>query len=318
MPKRNSRKYLPALFVVLFAVILVFALQSPRKIINAHESIETPAEGEILVSVMRDTGMDAMVLHGIPQELLRYDDEAAITYTNLDANNSYLLALKQKYPDQISYFCGIDPSDFEALEKITDCAANGASGIKLYSGYSFYNDGNIDSASHQKIYEKLVELDLPLMMPVNTENFSDQLTNVLSVNPDLVFICSHFCLSSKDLSVIDTLMSAHPNLYVDTSFGHLQFAQEGFKTISDDRENFQKFFKKYDDRILFATDNVITSYEDKSEEWISKLYKDYISILSDDEFESQSNPNPGVMFNGLDLPRSILDKVFWYNWQGLL
>lgn len=317
--RRNTRRYLPFIGLVLLALIfIIFTNKTPSQIVNAHESVETPTEGEILLSVMDETGIDMTVLHGIPYELLHYDSEAAISYTNLDANNSYIYELSKKYPEQIAYFCGIDPADFEAVEKIADCALDGASGIKLYSGYSFYNNENIDSADYQRIYEKLVELDLPLMMPVNTEKFSAQLENVLTVNPELVLICSHYCLSSKDLSIIDGLMDRHENLYVDTSFGHLKYAQDGFKTISDDRENFIKFFEKYDDRILFATDNVITNYEDKTEEWISKLYDDYVSILSDSEFESKSNPNPGVMFEGLDLPKPILKKVFWNNWQALL
>jgi predicted TIM-barrel fold metal-dependent hydrolase len=313
------RRYLPLAIIVLLAlIIIIFTNRTPSQIVNAHESVETPTEGETLVSSMSKTGVDLMVLHGIPYELLHYDAESAITYTNLDANNSYIYELSKKYPEKIAYFCGIDPADFEAIEKITACASQGSKGIKLYSGYSFFNDENIDSAEYQKIYEKLVELKLPLMMPVNTEKFAAQLENVLTVNPELVFICSHYCLSSKDLNIIDGLMSKYPNLYVDTSFGHLKYAQEGFKTISDNHENFEKFFKKYDDRILFATDNVITSYEEKDEEWILKLNEDYISILADGKFESESNPNPGVMFDGLNLPNSILKKVFWNNWQALL
>ena len=96
---------------------------------------------------------------------------------------------------------------------------------------------------------------------------------------------------------------------------------DGFKTISENTEIYQDFFDKFQDRILFATDNVVTTYEDKDQDFLKNLYQDYIWIFSEGEFESDfdDSPEDGVTtYVGLDLPYTQLQKVFWQNWANLL
>ena len=47
-------------------------------------------------------------------------------------------------------------------------------------------------------------------------------------------------------------------------------------------------FIDYQDRDYFATDNVMTTYEDKEAEWFAALYSDYLFIFTESgEFTSQ-------------------------------
>ena len=153
------------------------------------------------------------------------------------------------------------------------------------------------------------------MLPVNSSEYETELRNVLTLNPDLTVICPHFCLSSKNLTRLSALMTEFPNLYVDTSFGHIDFAKEGFQTLSDDHDDYEEFFEAFQDRILFGTDAVITSYENKTVEWLDALYGDYISMLTDADVVLQTTPDLSVQ--GLDLPYSIQKKVFYKNWNNI-
>ena len=108
---------------------------------------------------------------------------------------------------------------------------------------------------------------------------------------------------------------------MDTSFGSTAFALDGFKTISENTEAYRTFFDKFQDRILFATDNVVTSYEDKDRDFLKNLYQDYIWMLSEGDFEANllEDPSDGLtVYTGLDLSYTALQKVFWKNWADLL
>ncbi len=314
----NKKKHVVAVYFFLAVALLVgglFYLRDASSIVNVHESIENAEQIDKLQKVMFWSGMGKVVLAGIPYEMLHFTGENTYTYTKLDENNELLKTTVENYPGQFDYFCGINPQDFDVLEKIEICMNEGAVGIKIYDGYKAYHTLALDNADMLKIFAKLHEQGGILLMPVSTENFRTEFENMMKLNPDLPVICSHYCLSSKSLDRLTELMGAYPNLYIDTSFGFIDYAQAGFQTITENHNQFVIFFTNYQDRILFATDNVVTGFESKDRDWFVSLYSDYISILTKGEFVSKSEPDK--TYEGLDLSSSIQKMVFSENWNKL-
>lgn len=317
--KKRLKQYAPAALVAVFVLGLVLALPrvlNPEQpvIVNAHESVEGVAEIVKLQNTMEILGIERTVLHGIPKDLLYFEGEG-IDLAGAEENNAAIVKAVAEYPDQFSYFCTLDPNDPLRLNELEDCVEDGAIGVKLYNGYSYAHITPIDDAKLNEFYAAVQGKGLILMLPVNTEAYEAELRNVLTLQPELKLICSHFCLSSKNLDRLTALMTDFPNLYIDTSFGNIEFALEGFQTLSENREEYRTFFESFQDRILFATDAVVTSYEDKTVEWLNALYGDYVSIFTENTFTLQSDSS--VTLEGLDLSRSIQEKIFNQNWSSL-
>ncbi|MFA5793055.1 MAG: amidohydrolase family protein [Candidatus Gracilibacteria bacterium] len=298
MKKRNV--IILATIATVFLLQLLISNYGPQKIINVHESIESKENVIQLQDAMKKTGISKIVLSGIPEDIL-YFDGTVQSLADSKNNNAIIEQVIKEYPNQFDYICTIDPNDVNRLELLETCIQNGAVGVKLYNGYSYSHTAPIDDSVLNDFYAKIAEENKILLLPVNTSEYTNELTNILILNPTLKVICPHYCLSSKNLPRLTELMDAHKNLYVDTSFGSLDLAIEGFDTITKNPEEFTAFFDQFADRILFGTDNVITTYENKDSEFITSLYQTYLDV-----------------YKGLALPNSITKKVFWQNWQDLV
>ncbi len=320
MSQNNPLIWATALLLLLVQVTL--ASPSLPPIINVHESIEKVGDVLNLQNVMETLNIRTTVLHAIPEGLLYYDGKE-VSLSDVASSNTLVeqIVAQTAGQDSFEFFCTVDPLDVSRTETTQDCLDLGALGVKLYNGYSYSHILPLDDSRLGDLYTMLEESGALLMLPVNAGEFKAELENVLTLHPNLDVICPHYCLSSKSLNRLTDLMDRFPNLYIDTSFGSTAFATEGFETISENTEAYQDFFDKFQDRILFATDNVVTSYEDKDQDFLKDLYQDYIWMFSEGEFESDvdDNPEDGVTtYTGLDLPYTQLQKVFWQNWANLL
>lgn len=298
----------------LVLVLQILLTQNSTGIVNAHESIENFNDVAKLQSAMDKLNIERIILHGIPEDLLRYDGNE-VQLSEVDENNAILAEVTETFPHNFDFFCSLNPEDEELMAHLDECIEAGAKGVKFYVGYSYAHTCNIDDPNLDPFYEAMEEAGMILMLPVN-QKFESELVKLLSKHPDLNVICPHYCLSSKDLPQLSTHLGEHENLYIDISFGHVDFVREGFERISGNVEGFQEFFEENADRILFATANVITSYEDKDSEFVVDLYNDYLMLLQEESFESSLDP--GVEYQGLSLSRTVLNKVFWKNIEGLL
>jgi len=312
----NLNRFILAIIPLILMIQVSLTTVPQPRIINVHESIEQLLDLAKLQYVMSGLNIQTTILHGIPLDFLYYDESAELDIGDVGENHEYLAEASSVYPDQFSFFCAIDPDSSERENILATCIEDGAIGVKFYVGYSYAHTFNVDDPDLQDFYEKLVENDMPLMLPINTYLYQAELENLLLTQPDLNVICSHFCLASKDLDRLDLMMSSYDNLYIDTSFGYLDYFIDGMLTITANHDDYAAFFKEHQDRILFGTDVVVTSYEDKSVEWLTKLYSDYINLMESDTFVSQIDA--GNTYRGLNLPYAILSKVFWKNWDELL
>lgn len=318
----RNNPFIWAAALLLLVVQVSWASPSLPPIVNVHESIENIQDVVGLQNVMQALNIKTTVLHAIPAGLLYYKGND-VSLSDVDANNQVVeqIHAQTSGQDDFDFFCTVDPLDVNRTQTLQDCLERGALGLKLYNGYSYTHVLPLDDPKLADLYTMLEDNSSLLMLPVNAGEYKDELENVLNLHPTLPVICPHYCLSSKSLNRLSELLDAHSNLYVDTSFGSTAFAMDGFKTISDNIDVYKDFFDKYQDRILFATDNVITGYEDKNAGYLKALYQDYISILAADEFTSSldDNTEDGItVYTGLALPYTELQKVFWKNWSDLV
>ncbi|MBU0981545.1 amidohydrolase [Patescibacteria group bacterium] len=295
--------------------VSVASLDTDR-IVNIHESVEDDGDIAKLQVAMGDVGIDQTVLHGIPYDLLHYKGQELIRYSALDENHAFLKEVSDNDPEHFSFLCAVDPGDLNRMGEVQKCMDDGGLGVKIYDGYTYGHEYSLMDTKLTKVYDMVDELGGILMLPVNTSKYENELVEVLTTYPNIKIICPHYCLSSKNLPRLAELLDTYPNLYTDTSFGHQEFMLQGFETMTLHNEEFRNFFEKYQDRIMFGTDTVVTGYENKEREWLGNMYHDYLSMLSADTFTSKTDPSKE--FKGLDLSPAIQKKVFWQNWHNLI
>lgn len=289
---------------------------------NVHESVESIEDVVTLQLTMEELGIRQTVLAAIPNAFL-YFEEDEVNLGAVEESNTLVqqVSAQTESEETFEFLCAIDPLDVTRVTQLEKCLDDGGLGLKLYNGYSYSHILPLDDARLNELYSALQEKGAVLMLPVNAGEFQSELENVLTLYPELDVVCPHYCLSSKSLARLTDLMSRFPNLYVDTSFGSTEFALTGFQTITDNNEAFRTFFETFQDRILFGTDNVVTSYEDKDGDFLKDLYQDYIWVLTQDTFASDLDDEPAdgpTTYKGLDLSYTIQQKVFWQNWANLV
>jgi predicted TIM-barrel fold metal-dependent hydrolase len=138
--------------------------------------------------------------------------------------------------------------------------------------------------------------------------------NFLKKNPGLVFIGCHLGSLEWNVDSLAARLDKFPNMAVDMSARvcHLQYQS------SLDRERIRNFIIKYQDRLLYGTDQGYTGTRDPDgfrknihDTWLS----DWKYFSTDDEMISTRFNGK---FRGLKLPKEIVDKIFsgnavkWY------
>ena len=130
--------------------------------------------------------------------------------------------------------------------------------------------------------------------------------NVLAKYPNLTIVAAHAAfLFTQDAHVdyLRYMLSTYSNLNIDIS------ATDFFLHYSN-RDNLRDFFIEYQDRILFGLD-IGTEGESKFEYMVSR-YVRFFAFLETDQIL-----NLGYFDNmptkGLDLPREVLEKIYYKN-----
>ncbi len=191
---------------------------------------------------------------------------------------------KEVFTDNIISFGTVHPFAEDAVDELDRIKSLGLKGLKLHNDYQ--GVFIFDEHCH-RIYKRCEELGLPIVFHMGYDPVSPMVHRAMPY--DLIEICEKY----PKLNIIGAHMGGNyaweavykyiagiPNLYLDTAFVA--------KDI--DRELFSQIVKKHGtDRILFASDLP----------W--------------------SNPEEEVaLVDGLDIPDSEKDKIFFRNAQSLL
>lgn len=296
---------------------LIGELNTDSEIINAHEIIQSTANAEVLLKVMDKLEISKTVLAGAPEETIFFTPDKK-GFSKYDENNAQILEVKSKYPDRFMVFCTINPTDDDKITKIQQCLNQGADGIKLYSGHTFFyrDEYPLDQEPMTYIYRFAEEKGLPIIFHANLHYYKAQFEAVLSKFTKLKVVCPHYCVYTTRLIKLTKMLDRYPNLYLDISFGYKDYLAEGLERITQERDIFKDFFEKYQDRLLFATDVVLTSYEGKDEEWITQTYQTYKDLLTKEEFTYFLAPDK--KFKGLNLSPETVKKIYFQNFIKLI
>ena len=137
--------------------------------------------------------------------------------------------------------------------------------------------------------------------------------NVLKKHPNTTFILAHLGWCTNDLSYLGYLFDTYPNIYA--SFGAT------LSLIGRQPNTTRKFFIKYQDRIVFATDGGVLFGVDG---WtIEKFYQAHFDFLETDDdyikYPLQGAINQGDWkIYGINLPDIVLQKIYYKNAEKIL
>ena len=123
--------------------------------------------------------------------------------------------------------------------------------------------------------------------------------NVLIKYPNLLITAAHsvwLICQDAQIDYLRYMLSRYPNLYVD-----LAATFQYYHLVNN--ENLHDFFIEHQDRILFGTD--FTSFPEGSIQRIADRYVSYFAILETDQMVGR--------VKGLNLPREVLEKVYYKN-----
>ena len=145
----------------------------------------------------------------------------------------------------------------------------------------------------------------------------DALHRVIARHPKTQFVGLHVGCDAENLPFVAESMDRLPNFHVELG---ARIGELGRQPRAS-----QKFFDKYQDRILFGTDAVPPPYGNVTPQQIfgDELYEIYYRFLEteDEYFDYAPAPLPPQgrwRIYGLGLPDQILKKVYYQNAERLL
>jgi uncharacterized protein len=218
-----------------------------------------------------------------------------------------------------------------------DVKKRGAKGLKIYKslGFNVKNaDGSlvaVDDPRINPIWAKAGQLGIPVLIhtadppsfwnPLDAFNerwlelkthpgrkrdtakgdfsFEQLITqqhNVFRNNPNTTFIAAHMAWYPNNLGRLDSLMQALPNIYVEIGAVIAELGRQPHTA--------NKFFTKYQDRVLFGKDS-----------WVPSEYATYFRVLesTDEYFKYHKKYHAFWPMYGIGLSDDVLRKLYYKN-----
>lgn len=287
-----------------------WAQSTAFEIINAHEHFQSQNEVPKFLKAMKQNGVVKTVILGSPEATILTGRQG---FFGEEKYNEEVLKIANDYPENFIAFPTINVKDPQKLEKLKDYLQRGGKGLKLYGGHSLFHDLPLDDAAMMPVYHYCEQNQVPILFHVNAGKFQEEFETVLKKFPRIKIICPHFCLSTIAVDRFEHLMDTYPHLYTDLSFGYIDFLKAGLLRISKDPEKYRNLIIKYQDRIFFGTDMVVTNAKYKTVEWLSGVTRAYRDMLEKEQY-SFFGTGP-VTLRGLHLDRPVLEKIYRKNFE---
>src|SRR5271169_959258 len=128
--------------------------------------------------------------------------------------------------------------------------------------------------------------------------------HVLANNPKLRMVGVHLGSMERDLDNIGRHLDKYPNFAIDTA------ARMDYLMLMP-AEKVRAFLIKYQDRVLYGTDLDLlpdATFPDVLKDWQSTYARDWKFLATGETFDVEGKP-----VHGLNLPQSVLEKVFRSN-----
>lgn len=145
--------------------------------------------------------------------------------------------------------------------------------------------------------------------------------NWLEKNPKMTVLAAHMGSMAHDVDEVAKRLEKYPNMYVEPGarFGDL---------VRQDSDKVRAFFIKYQDRILYGSDlgtwgDASGQSEEAQERWRKHMLQMYAMqwkyLTTGGAFDYDSPNLPNVYpTKGLELPREVLEKIYYKNAAKLL
>jgi predicted TIM-barrel fold metal-dependent hydrolase len=287
----------------------------------------------IAVCVSLDGGLGAQLDEHRKYLWTDYRDRFVI-FANVDWRGS------GKADDPASWDCQRPDFGRRMAEALAEAKGQGASGLKVFKslGLEYRNpDGSlirVDDPRWDPIWQACGELGLPVLihtadpeaffLPIDATNerweelkrhpdwsfhgpgfptyeeLLEQFIAVVTRHPNTKFIGAHVASSAEDLGQVGRWLDAYPNLYVDIAARIAELGRQPFTA--------RKFFERYAERILFATDGPRVA---------ERLHYHWRFLETEDEYfpyaENEFPPQGFWRIYGVNLPDEVLRKVYYEN-----
>jgi hypothetical protein len=222
------------------------------------------------------------------------------------------------------------------LAKMAAYKAKGAGGFKTFAAFS--GNYEVDDLRLKAVWDRCAAYKWPVLFHVDAdyEQSADPrieaFLRVVKAHPKTIFQAAHMlsfvdaavpwkqsdslgtpeehvAIAEQGLARLGTLLNTYPNLYVDHSARTLNLSRLN-------RDLVRKFFIDHQDKILFGTDLGFTS--DLAQHEVDSAVGGYARELM--YFETnQVAPTFwwGGQARGLDLPATVLEKLYYRNYLGI-
>jgi len=256
-----------------------------------------------------------------------------------------------KYPDRFELLCGFDYTGYgtpgwqkHAVEELERCYKKGARGVgelgdkgegELYSKPTPGKGLHIDDPQMKPLLQKCAELHMPISIHVAEDEWmyetpdstndgmmnaatwhvdmnkpnklghdalQKSLENAVRGNPKTIFIACHLLNACSNLQVLGDMLDKYPNLYADIA--------ARFGEIAPVPRYAAAFITKYQDRLVYGTDNTPEVH----------MYLTTFRILetADEHFYEQDTFNYHWALYGLNLPKEVLEKLYYKNAEKIM
>ncbi len=264
-------------------------------------------------------------------------------------HDALYLYLKVLYPDKFSVFDGVAtglksvPSDADGLvEQVREMREAGFDGAKMWINGSTKEAWGfeLDDAVLDPMWSYLEETQFPLLIHVgNTEHWPEQrgpgseirrkpgpkplnlasnepdnellyarMERVLAKHPHLNVVLPHMYFMCEQKERLSAFLDAHSNVKLDICPGSAMYYY-----MSQDVPYWRGFFEKYQDRILFGTDNFINRAGG-----LEQILRVRRFLETDQTYFAQFLPGNSWGFDvtGIGpLPKEILHKIYQTNFE---
>ncbi|GHU68803.1 hypothetical protein AGMMS49983_21740 [Clostridia bacterium] len=298
-------------------------------IIDAHIHIRTLKRALNQNDVLKQSGLRGMCIQCLP----RLSDEFL-------TNNVNSMLLKLLLQGEIYSFGGFYRPEVPAgaqtqnyLQEAEQLIEMGCDGIKMYDAKPLVRKElqmPLDCEAFEPMYRYLEKEGIPIMNHVgdpanfwdgdnapeiakqygwtydrsyiHPENYFKEVSVVLARHPDLKMILAHFFFLSVDRPRLEAFLDRFDNAYIDITPG-----TEMYIDFTNEPQQWNEFFAKYQDRIIFGTDNGFFG---------EKCYEiDAMRTFLEGEraFDAWE-----MHIRGIGLDESVLRKIYYDNFKGIV
>lgn len=224
-----------------------------------------------------------------------------------------LLEVAKQDPDFIVPFASLNPSDSDAVAVLDDAVRNGARGLKLMSGHPHYYRAALDAPPMLAVFEEARRLGIPVLIHVSPMRIPKQMPefeHLLAAFPGVTVVAAHYARTPPDFAEAARLLDRYPNLAMDVSMGGGLLRYQG--EIPRYARQYRDFVLAYQDRLLWGTDMILDDGETEASIH-ARIATDFLLLGKRLYVEPQSRGYKNTIEFGLDLPRPVLEKIFYEN-----